>query len=251
MDHRALSVSLVRGHAFFIKLYITGAGSDMFAEEDTAQEVIALSGKSHPNILYVGTCSYENPHTRFQHTFQFQRLDCPIYALNLTNRQPGVDEMKRKLETADVILVSGGDTGWGFARWGKLGFDWLVKRAVCDGGKVWAGGSAGMILATTGGVDKKGRLLPGLGIINAKGCPHYNEIDSRTSCPKNGGGTGLALEDWAGIMICGNRYRIVRRRSEKSGAYIVQTDTRRLIPEHGCLEDIGITTPRPKGVSRV
>lgn len=231
-------------------MYITGAGSNMFTEGETAKEVISLSGKFHPSILYIGTCSYEDPRTRYKHIFQFRKLGCPIDTLNLTNLQPGVDEMTQKLKNADVILVSGGNTLWGYARWRQVGFDWLVKRAVCDWGKVWAGGSSGMILASNSGVNEKGLPLPGLGILNVIGCPHYNEIDSRITWVKKGE-TGLALEDWGGIMICGNRYKTVRRRFKKSDAYIVQTNTRRLIPTHGSLRDIGITIPHPTSSSRV
>jgi dipeptidase E len=237
-----------------IRLYLGGSGDDMFSQKKTAEEVIQLSGKPHPTILYIGTCSYDAAKPKHLQTNQFIKLGCRVRNLDITYDNPGIERMQEELWNTDVILISGGNTLWGRDRWVKIGLDKLIKRAVMEWGKVWAGGSAGMILATDGGhsdsmdpstfLTPPGPLMghfiskkqidtswayiraPGLGIIKMIACPHYDKIESNgalraTSFDKmmkmHGGEYALVIDNWAGIIINGNSYKLVKR-DGKSGS---------------------------------
>ncbi len=237
-----------------IKLYLGGSGDDMFSQKNTAKEVIILSGKPNPNVLYIGTCSYDAATPKRLQTNQFIKLGCRVRNLDITYNNPGIELMQEELWNTDVILISGGNTLWGRDRWIKIGLDKLIKKAVMEWGKVWAGGSAGMILAADGGhsdsmdpstfLTPPGPLInpfiskkqmdtswayirsPGLGIIKMIACPHYDKIESNgalraTSFEKmmkmHCGEYALVIDNWAGIIINGNSYKLVKRYG-KSGS---------------------------------
>jgi dipeptidase E len=237
-----------------IRLYLGGSGDDMFSQEETAREVIALSKLSKPKVLYIGTCSYDAKTARQLQTNQFIKLGCQVNSLAITRTNPGVQAMEQALHNTDIILISGGNTLWGRDRWVKIGLDKLIKKAVIEGGKVWAGGSAGMILATSGGhsdsMDPSTYLNPpgplmspflfkknldtswayirasGLGIVDMISCPHYDKIESngtlRATSFENmmkmhSGEYGLVIDNWAGIIIDGEKYTLVHRQG-KSGS---------------------------------
>jgi dipeptidase E len=237
-----------------LKLYLGGSGDDMFSQEQTAKEVINLAGKSNPNVLYIGTCSYDAYKPKHLQTHQFKKLGCNVRYLDVTHSNPGINTMKNELLNTDIIVISGGNTLWGRDRWVKIGLDKLIKDAVMKWGKVWAGGSAGMILATDGGhsdsmdpstyLNPPGPLMssfttqkqldsswayiraPGLGIIPMIACPHYDKIESNgalraTSFEKmmkmHSGEYALVIDNWAGIMINGDKYQLVKRQG-KSGS---------------------------------
>ncbi len=237
-----------------MRLYLGGSGDDMFSQKETALEVIELSGKTNPNVLYIGTCSYDASKPKHLQTNQFKKLGCNVRSLDITHKNPGIPAMRDELWNTDIIVVSGGNTLWGRDRWVKIGLDKLIKKAIAEWGKVWAGGSAGMILATDGGhsdsmdpstylnppgplmsgfaskkqLDKSWAYIraPGLGLLKMISCPHYDKIESNgalraTSFEKmmkmHCGEYALVIDNWAGIIINGENYKLVKRKG-KSGS---------------------------------
>ena len=77
-------------------------------------------------------------------------MGCHVKSLNVANIAPIMSEMKKAVETADVLLVSGGNTLYAVERWRYLGLDILMKTAAYRGA-VMAGGSAGAICWFDGG----------------------------------------------------------------------------------------------------
>ncbi len=77
-------------------------------------------------------------------------MGCHVKSLNIANSSLTFEDMKRLVEGATIILVSGGNTLFAMERWRLLGLDLLIKIAVLRG-VVMAGGSAGAICWFDGG----------------------------------------------------------------------------------------------------
>lgn len=74
--------ALTRSH------HIPGSGHDMLGLKVTAKEVIALTGKKNPNVLYLGTATYDNPAAMEEQTENFRSLGCRVTGLNISWTSP-------------------------------------------------------------------------------------------------------------------------------------------------------------------
>jgi len=236
------------------KLYFAGSGSAMFSEMETAMEVIDLSGKPEPNVLYIGTASYDKASTRETQTSKFVELGCTVWELAISYMNMSEAAMASKLEWADVVLISGGNTNFATRRWSHIGLDRLIVRAGLNG-RVLAGGSAGAIVWFDGGhsdsmdpttyKNPPGPILnpeleeatlgmswsyirtPGLGIVPGIFCPHYDVTQSNgilradsfaDTLRAHSGEYGIALDNWAALRIEYNQYQLIKR-AGKSGSH--------------------------------
>jgi len=234
-----------------MKLYFAGTNG-VFSDADTANEVIELSGKKNPNILYIGTASYDDPGHRQRQGDQFENLGCEVKSLEVSYKtDPNMADL---FKWADVILVSGGNTFFATRRWQALGVDKLIRKAGTDG-KVLTGGSAGAIVWFDGGhsdsmdpasyKNPPGPMLnpnltddqlkrswsyvrtDGLGMLPGLFCPHYDSTgsngilraDSFTKTLRSHPGEyGIALDNFAAISIENGNYKIVSR-ANKTGSH--------------------------------
>ena len=132
------------------KIYAAGSGQNMLSLPSTISEIVKLSGKKTPNVLYVGTATYDDPGPQKTQTQAFLDLGCTVDTLQVAVASPTVDEMNPTFEKADIVLVSGGNTLFARDRWLKLGIDGLMREVMANG-TVLSGGSAGMIIWFDGG----------------------------------------------------------------------------------------------------
>ena len=188
------------------KLYAAGSGVNMLSQPETVAEVIALSGKSKPHVLYLGTATYDDPEPMHEQTKGFAGQGCVVDALRVAWTAPSEAELTAAFTPADIVLISGGNTLFAVDRWVKLGIDKLMKQAHARGA-VLSGGSAGFISLCNGGhsdsmepdsfKNPPGPLLnasvavhkevsanwayvrvPGTGVIDSLCCPHYDMTGS-------------------------------------------------------------------------
>lgn len=115
-----------------------------------APHVLALTGKeSNPDtvtLVYLGTPSYDIPAKCVAQTSHYVELGCTVTSLNVVLESPTSDYMQCVIDSADIILVSGGNTSFAMRRWKHLGLDTIIKNACLGERKVvMAGGSAGAI----------------------------------------------------------------------------------------------------------
>lgn len=238
------------------KIYAAGSGLDMLSQPDTVKEIIALSGKPKPSVLYLGTATYDDPSPQKQQTDAFIAAGCSVAALNVAWLNMSEDEMRPMFQATDIVLVSGGNTLFAVDRFVKLGVDKLIKEAMADG-KVMCGGSAGGIVWFDGGhsdsmeahsyKNPPGPLLnpnlnlnqtdagwdawayirvPGMSLIPGYFCPHYDvtegngalrATDFTAQLQQHSGETGIAVDNWGALMIDGDHYTIISR-SGKPGS---------------------------------
>lgn len=117
---------------------------------DTLQidkKIVKLVKKKKPKVLFISMASVDNDGyiKMFQKIYR-DRLGCQTDLLLLIKNKDNLtrQEIEKKILTADIIYVGGGDTLLMLKTWRKLGADKLLKMAY-EKGIVLAGLSAGAI----------------------------------------------------------------------------------------------------------
>ena len=212
------------------------------------REIIRLSGRKNPSVLFMPTASYDSERY-WEHVEEYfgKFLKCKTDALFLIRDQLSSDQIRKKILSADVVYVGGGNTLYMMRLWRRLGVDKLLRQAY-EHGTVLAGISAGAICwFDSGHSDSMSFYNPrqwkyinvrGLGLIKGIHCPHYN---SRTrGVPRRKhfrkmirkvGGMGIAMENNCAIEFTDGRfYRVISSKShahayrvyKKGGGVVVE-----------------------------
>jgi dipeptidase E len=216
------------------------------------REIIRLSNKKHPKLLFIPTASSDSERY-WKHVQEYfgKFLKCKTDVLFLINEQPSKEQIRRKISTADIIYVGGGNTLMMMRLWRRLGVDKLLVSAH-ESGTVLSGISAGSICwFDSGHSDSMSFYNPrkwkyikvkGLGLIPGIHCPHYNGMTRGIPRRKHfrnmirkTGGTGIALENNCAIeFIDGRFYKVISSKSNarayrvyKSGGEVVAEQIRR------------------------
>ncbi|HEX4593162.1 MAG TPA: peptidase E [Bryobacteraceae bacterium] len=205
------------------------------------REIIRLSNKKNPKLLFVPTASSDSERY-WKHVQEYfgDFLKCKTDVLFLVREQPSREQIRTKILSADIIYVGGGNTLQMMRLWRRLGVDKLLKAAY-ENGTVLAGISAGSICwFESGHSDSMSFYNPrkwkyinvrGLGLIPGIHCPHYN---SRTrgvprrkqfrDMIRKTGGVGIAIENNCAIeFIDGRFYKVIVSKSY-ARAYRVYKD---------------------------
>ena len=203
------------------------------------REIIRLSNKRRPKILFIPTASSDSPRycRRFSDYFG-GFLACKTDTLFLVNEQPSAQQIENKILSSDIVYVGGGNTLLMMRIWRRLGVDKVLTTAY-EAGIVLSGISAGAICwFDSGHSDSMSFYNPqdwnyinvkGLGLIHAIHCPHYNGMTRGVPRRREFrqmigrvGRTGIALENNCAIeFIEGRFYKVVASKSY-SRAYKVQ-----------------------------
>ena len=187
------------------------------------EEIVRLSGKTHPAALLLPTASGDSVgyFSTFQRYYGTQ-LGCKTDVLYLIKERPSVEEMRRKILSSDIVYVGGGNTLRMLKLWRRLGVDKILEEAG-NKGVVLSGLSAGDICwfdyansdSMRFGPKKKFKMimLKGLGFIPLMSCPHYNVEKNRKSSLRKMvqkyGGVSIALDNCAAFEVVDEQYRIV------------------------------------------
>lgn len=94
------------------------------------REIIRLTGKRRPKVLFLPTASGDDP--SYWEVFQRyygQRLGCRTDILYLLRQRPSFKEIKEKILSSDIIYVGGGNTLRMLRRWRRLGVDKVLELA--------------------------------------------------------------------------------------------------------------------------
>jgi dipeptidase E len=230
---------------------IVAIGGGLIRTRGTAaidREIIRLSGKKHPRLLFLPTASSDAERYWIHVRNYFGNfLKCRTDVLYLIQDPPSPAEARKKILSADIVYVGGGNTLMMMRVWRRLGIDKLLRSAF-GAGAVLCGISAGAICWFDSGhsdslsfynpKDWKYVNVKGLGLIPGIHCPHYN---SRTlGIPRRAhfremiakvGGIGIALENNCAIeFLDGKFYRVITSRSY-AGAYRVFRRGGRVVAE--------------------
>jgi dipeptidase E len=212
------------------------------------REMIRLAKKKHPMLLFIPTASSDSDRY-WKHVQEYfgEFLKCRTDVLFLIKEQPSREQIHRKISSADIIYVGGGNTLLMMRIWRRLGVDHLLKAAY-EKGTVLAGISAGSICwFDSGHSDSMSFYDPrkwkyinvrGLGFLKGIHCPHYNSMTRGIPRRKHfrdmirkAGGVGIAIENNCAIeFIDGRFYKVITSRSY-AHAYRVHKNRGKVVAE--------------------
>jgi peptidase E len=127
---------------------IVAIGGGVIKTRGTAaidREIIRLSHKKNPKLLFIPTASSDSEiyWNRIREYFG-KFLKCKTDVLFLVKEQPSKEQIRSKISAADIIYVGGGNTLMMMRLWRRLGVDKLLISAY-ENGTVLSGISAGSI----------------------------------------------------------------------------------------------------------
>jgi dipeptidase E len=237
---------------------IVAIGGGVIRTRGTAaidREIIRLSNKKNPKLLFIPTASSDSE-KYWKHVQEYfgKFLKCKTEVLFLIKEESSKEQIRRKILSADIIYVGGGNTLLMMRIWRRAGVDKLLKSAY-DNGTVLSGISAGAICwFDSGHSDSMAFYNPrkwkyinvkGLGLLRGIHCPHYNSMTRGIPRRKHFrdmilkiGGVGIAIENNCAIeFLDGRLHRIIRSKNYaraykvyKSGGEVVAEQIRLEIP---------------------
>ena len=216
-----------------VKLIAIGGGENgrpgtKYETRQIDEEIVRLSGKNHPKILFIP------PPSQFQEDYfkvmqkVFVRLGCDISPLYLSNPNPNKRELEETILGVDIIYVGGGNTLKMLKYWRKHGIDKILQKAAKKD-IVLSGLSAGAICWFRYGCSDSPRFanatdasfvrINGLGLVNLTMSPHHIREQHRdnglTEIMKTTPGVGIGLDDNCALEIVNGTYRFI---GSKAGA---------------------------------
>lgn len=91
------------------------------------REIIKLTNKKIPTLLFVPTASEDSEgYCETIYNYYGKKLKCNIEYLKLIKDKLSFAEIKRKINSADIIYVGGGNTLKMMTIWRNLGVDTLL-----------------------------------------------------------------------------------------------------------------------------
>lgn len=186
------------------------------------QEIVRLSGKEHPRLLFIPTASGDSAgYVQVVEKYFGKKLGCKIDTLLLWGTDMPRSKIEKKMRAADIIYVGGGNTLSMIRRWKKLGVDTLLKEAA-ERGTILSGVSAGAVCwFRYANSDSRKMVDPKVDYARIRGldflplfvCPHFDvEKKRQASLKRMLKGTKqvvIALDDCAALIIEGEQYRMM------------------------------------------
>jgi dipeptidase E len=221
---------------------LVAIGGGVIRTRGTAEidrEIIRLSNRKYPTVLFIPTASSDSERycQRFvEHFGKF--LNCKTDVLRLLDEPPSAQQIERKILSADIIYVGGGNTLFMMRLWRRFGVDKLLRMAY-EKGIVLSGISAGAICwFDSGHSDSMSFYNPrnwkyinvkGLGLIKGVHCPHYSSMTRGVPRRRDFqemirriGGFGIALENNCAIEFINARFFRVIKSKANARAYRVR-----------------------------
>lgn len=189
---------------------------------DVDQEIVKLSGKSKPRLLFIPTASSDlDDYIQDINSHFGKKLGCRVETLYLVQRELSKREIRKKILQSDIIFVGGGNTLKMMKLWRRLGIDKFFKEALKKN-IVLSGTSAGGICWFKYGLSNSRRYsnpkadlmkVRGLDFVSLSFCPHYNRGKKRKrdlkKIMKKSYGIAIAVDDRCAIEIVDDKYRII------------------------------------------
>lgn len=171
------------------------------------KHLVSLSGKTEPNVLYVPTAGFDyiiGDEVIFD---SFRQFGCKIATLFLTDFSLTPADIERKIMSADIVYVGGGNLKFLMNTWKMTGANKIFKKAY-DKGIILSGYSSGAMCWCREGWDDCGEdhsfmFVDCIDILPYCCCPHYDgnswhnfstEITTRKI-------TGLAIDNGAAVVF--------------------------------------------------
>jgi dipeptidase E len=196
------------------------------------KEIIALSGKEKPNVLFLAHAQWiPEKEIRYIETMERiyeKRFNCNYKFLYKHELKENFKKAVEFVKWADIIYVGGGDTISMIKLWKETGFDKLLESArECN--KVLCGVSAGAICWFESGhtlnpeyLKKEINEIYGLGFINAYFSPHSNyegKLESIKQTLKHTNKIGVLLSNCCAFVIVDDKFKVLKSDASNYGIY--------------------------------
>lgn len=171
------------------------------------KHLISLSGKAEPNVLYVPTAGFDyiiGDEVIFD---SFRQFGCKVGTLFLTDFSLTPADIERKIMSADIVYVGGGNLKFLMNTWKMTGADKIFRKAY-DKGIILSGYSSGAMCWCTEGWDDCGEdhsfmFIDCIDILPYCCCPHFDgsswcNFSSEITTRKI---TGLAIDNGAAVVF--------------------------------------------------
>jgi dipeptidase E len=213
------------------KIVAIGGGEIKDREtEKIDRQILELTGKSKPKILFIPTASSDAE--GYWTTFRdyFSSMGAIPSVLKLVENAPTRTEIENTILSSDAVYVGGGNTRKMLDIWKEKGVDQILRSAY-EKGIVLSGLSAGAICwfefgssdspAFDNPEDKKLILLPALGFVKGLFSPHHIREPFRNDqlpqiLKQAEGTTAFAADDKSALVIIDGKAHVVNS-SEASG----------------------------------
>ena len=201
-----------------------------YEQENIDREIISISNKEKPNVLFVSHASDEGfelaSYNKIVNTFG-KIYDCYIKLLNIDMLED--NHLTNELvKWADIIYVGGGNTKKMIELWKKYSFDKLLQNCVDE--KVLCGISAGAncwfnyscsdyLQIELNDHSAPYMAIDGLHMINLVFNPHANysgRLEGLRDILKNEAMNGLSLSNNMAIEIIGEEYKLLKGDSSEN-----------------------------------
>jgi len=191
------------------------------------KEIIALTGKKNPRLLFIPTASSDSE-SYFEIVKKHfgKKLGCRTDVLYLINKKLPKEQIKEKVFNSDIIYVGGGNTAKLMKVWRKTGLNKILKKA-SERGIVFSGVSAGAICWCRYGISDSKRFknpnaplfrVSGLGFINILYCPHYDTEPHRKAglkdMMKKTYGVAIAIDNCCALEVIDNKYKVISSKKD-------------------------------------
>jgi len=227
---------------------IVAIGGGELSQKETFpidQEIVRLTEKENPNALFIPTASSDSQEAcdAFDRIYG-KALGCNVDHLFLIKEEPSLQEIAAKVDWADLVYASGGNTLRMMRKWRFTGLNKVLLKAQ-NQGKILSGLNAGALCwfdyghsdslafynEEGGGSDWDYIRVKCLGFVDKiMLCPHFdseNRLDHVIDMIKKKGGIGIGLDDHCAIQIVDDTYRVLAARKEanahkvfKQGKYL-------------------------------
>jgi dipeptidase E len=210
-------------------------------------EIVRLSGKADPVILFLGTGTYDHNASNDYQLQAFRSQNLSINILNVAVSDPGFKALSAAFQAADIVLVGWGNALFAVDRFLRLRIHKLMRWAM-ERGVVLVGGSAGAAIWFDGGHSdsrdpgsfknppqdltpfqaKQWQYIrsPGLGILPGYICPHYDSHveacptllegspvqrsqDFHRQLAHHSGETGIGIDNAAALVVRDQKYTVL------------------------------------------
>lgn len=214
------------GKFFLIGGGDVGLGKSSYKTEIFDTEIVDLTGKTHPSILFIGLAGSDVSTEHWRLIIKRIYGDTHGCDTDCLTHQEAKDPLisKSKIEKADVIYVGGGITQNLMNRLRRYGIDKMLSEALSQN-KVLCGTSAGAICWCRYGQTKfkdGSRRVRGLGFLDLVFCPHAVTQPQRKEflrhIMKSTYKIPAVALDNAALEIVGEKYRVLSLK-ENSGAF--------------------------------
>lgn len=193
---------------------------EIYETENIDKEIVKLSEKENPKLLFIGTASKENPIYFNAIKNIYEDLGCVAECLEIISNND-LGKIREKVLSSDIIYIGGGNTRFMLQEWERVGLKEILLEAY-NKGIVMSGFSAG----TYCWFKYNYELIEGFNLINAIVCVHYDEKSEEKKKQffeviKNNNMIGIALDNGTALEIINNRFKVIKS-IENANAYIIK-----------------------------